>query len=183
MVLIWLYIMRKYLLFEGCGRKKTKKSWWRGSWWGMAAAGDGIGAGMPTEGSGTGQGGQRDGRPGAADRRRNVRKYRRRSWVGCWCRINQRLFTHRFCWCFFMSLQIYFAPLPTLHRWRRLSGGGGDAGGMAGSRAAWRSYTPPLMVYVGTISRFSLQKFFFGFRVALGRCRLAKLLAYIVEYV
>lgn len=73
--------------------------------------------------------------------------------------------------------------MPSLHRWRRLSGGGGDAGGMAGSRAAWRSYTPPLMVYVGTISGFSLQKFFFGFRVALGRCRLAKLLAYIVECV
>ena len=93
-----------------------------------------------------------------------------------WCGVNQRLKRHRVSWCFLMWLQIYFAPLASLHR-------SGGAGGMVGSRAAWQGYTPPLMVYEGTISRFSLQKFFFGFRVALGQCRLAKLLVYVIECV
>ena len=47
----------------------------------------------------------------------------------------------------------------------------------------WRGYTPLFTPMVGTISGFSLRKFFFGFRVALGDVGRLNLLAYIVECV
>lgn len=50
-------------------------------------------------------------------------------------------------------------------------------------REGLQAIPPPFVCMVGTIRRFSLQKFFFGFRVALGLCRLAKLTAYIIEFV
>jgi len=44
--------------------------------------------------------------------------------------------------------------------------GGEPGGAMAGSwREGWQGYTPLFACMVGTISRFGLQKFFFGFRV------------------
>ena len=55
--------------------------------------------------------------------------------------------------------------------------------GWLAARAAWQGDTPLMTGEKGTISRFSLQKFFFGFRVALGQCRLAKPLAYVIECV
>ena len=91
---------------------------------------------------------------------------------GCWCGISQRLTLYCFRWCFFMSLQTFFAPMRFLHRCRRCPGcwrRGGWRGDRRGDkRGGWQGDTPPLMVYVGTIEGFSLQKFFFGFRVALG---------------
>lgn len=52
-----------------------------------------------------------------------------------------------------------FAPMPTAGTVPEGWLAAGQPGG---------AIPPPLMVYEGTISRFSLQKFFFGFRVALG---------------
>lgn len=37
---------------------------------------------------------------------------------GNWCSFSQRLIAHRELWCFLMCIQIYFAPLPLLHRSR-----------------------------------------------------------------
>ena len=63
-----------------------------------------------------------------------------------------------------------------LHRCGRRNGaGGGEAGGEPAGEG-WQAVpgggmaggTPPLMVYEGTISGFSLQKFFFGFRMPFG---------------
>ena len=57
-------------------------------------------------------------------------------------------------------------------------------GRLEGSQAeGWRGDTPLFTPMVGTISRFSLQKFFSVFGSAWGQCRLAKILAYIVEFV
>ena len=163
MVYIWLYFRRKYRTFEAERRKKTKKKLTAaaGTGRGMVA---GLAAGRDEDGGG-------------------VWWY----WLADWCGKSQRLTLYCFRWCFFMSLQTFFAPMRFLHRCRRCPGcwrRGGWRGDRRGDkRGGWQGDTPPLMVYVGTIEGFSLQKFFFGFRVALGGVGRLNLPAYIVECV
>ena len=88
-------------------------------------------------------------------------------WLADWCGKSQRLIVHRVCWCFFSALQTYFAPTASLHR-RRGCPGCWRRGGWRGARLeGWQGYTPPSTGWAGTIKGFSLQKFFFGFRVPL----------------
>ena len=102
---------------------------------------------------------------------------------GYWCNVNQRLIVHRFRWCFLMCIQSYFAPLRTLHRWRRCPGCWRRGGWRGARRGGWQGDTPPSTGREGTIDGFSLQKFFFGFRVALSGVGRPNLLTYIIECV
>ena len=142
MVYIWLYFLQKYLTFDGCRGKKTKI----------------FAAGQLVRGGGQGSGRGRDAWLAAG---------RGDGGGGCWCGKSQRLMMHRVWWCFFMCNQIYFAPLGSLHRCRRWERC--RAGGLAGwcQVEGLAGLYPPFTPIVGTIKGFSLQKFFFGFRVPL----------------
>ena len=57
---------------------------------------------------------------------------------GNWCSFSQRLITHCVLWYILICIQIYFAPLPLLHRsrtfwrWGLCGGVGGVVGGAGG---------------------------------------------------